>query len=180
MKELMETFALRHSCRMYTGEQISEEELKGLLQAANAAPVGMNKVESIKLIVVQNRELIQKADQNTLDFYKRDNMKYGALFGAPTLIIVAVKKMEGIYRNMQFCTAACIVENMCLAATGLRLGNVFLTGVTSALNTNAMLSREIGIPDDYEAAAAMIVGKADCEWRKRDLEKNKFETVILH
>ena len=37
----METIAKRCSCRAYRPEQITPEELKQLLQAANAAPVGM-------------------------------------------------------------------------------------------------------------------------------------------
>lgn len=175
----MEIFRFRHSCREFTGEQISEEQLKSLFCAANAAPVEMNKVDEVKIIVVQSKEMLQKADQNTLDFYKRTNMKHGALFGAPTLIFVAVKKLEGKFRNMQFCTAAAIVENMILAATGLKLGNVFLTGVTSALNANEPLSRELGIPKDYEAAAALVVGETTKEWTKRNLDQKKFDIEII-
>ena len=53
----METIAKRCSCRAYRPEQITPEELKQLLQAANAAPVGMAKYETLKISVVQSREL---------------------------------------------------------------------------------------------------------------------------
>ena len=59
----METIAKRCSCRAYRPEQITPEELKQLLQAANAAPVGMAKYETLKISVVQSRELLAEIDQ---------------------------------------------------------------------------------------------------------------------
>ncbi len=159
----------RKSCRYYTEGLISQEELEAILMAGNAAPIGMNRIRDIKIFVIQNPSLLMELEENTQLIYARMGLKMDGIYNAPTLIIVTVKKLEGAFQKAQYCSAACIIENMLIAATEMELGNIFLTGVATALNENEVLLRKIGIPEDYEAVGAMAVGKTEEEETKRQL-----------
>ena len=38
--ETLKSMLVRHSCRSYTDQQITDEQLEKILMAANAAPIG--------------------------------------------------------------------------------------------------------------------------------------------
>lgn len=57
--ELIEIMARRRSIRKYTNEEIPEEKLERILQAAMLAPTSMGK-RPWEFFVVKDRELLQK------------------------------------------------------------------------------------------------------------------------
>ena len=173
--EVLSILKKRRSCRKYATTQITEEELEVILQAGNAAPVARNRVGNIKIIVIQNKDLLDELEATTRELYAQMGMEISAIYNAPTLIMVATKKLEGAYEKGMYCSAACILENMILVATEMNLGNVFLSGVTTALNSNLGLMNKIGIPEGYEAAAAVAIGKAEDKLLERDLSHMRFE-----
>ncbi len=67
--ETMKTMEIRQSCRAYTPEQICEADLEVILQAANAAPVGMGRYEDVHLTVIQNNELLDEIDSVAAEFF---------------------------------------------------------------------------------------------------------------
>ena len=50
----------RYSCRSYTAEPLTEEELAALIRAANAAPVGSARYMDVHLTVVRDREILDR------------------------------------------------------------------------------------------------------------------------
>lgn len=52
---VQEAINVRKSVRSYTGEPVSEEELKAILMAGQSAPIGMAKYETIHLSVITNK-----------------------------------------------------------------------------------------------------------------------------
>ena len=188
--ELMKAIAKRQSCRAYTGEQITESELQTILQAANAAPVAHSKYSNVKLTVIQNSNMLEKIDAVGAEVYKKPNMKIR--FGAPTLILVSVKiisdrpeflKNSGISEEEMnlgaYCDAACIMENMALAATDLGLGNVYLFGAALAIAKNPELCAELKIPAGYIPVSALPVGKAVKPLKERELTLSKIATEYI-
>lgn len=159
----------RKSCRNYTGAQIEEKQLEAILQAGNGAPVGMNRVNDIRILVIQNSYILNELEQITQKFYVKMGMKRSGIYGAPTLIIVTVKKSEGAFQKGQYCSAACILENMVIAATEMRLGNVFLTGFATALNEEVALLVKLGIKEDYEVVGGIAIGDTEEEGIEREL-----------
>lgn len=177
--ETLKILENRRSCRSYTNEQITGEELTNIIRAGQTAPIGMNRINDIKIIVIQDKNVLEKLEKNTWTVFSDNNHSRSAIYNAPTLIIIAVKKSEGIYEKGQYCSAACILENMIFTATEMELGTVYLSGVTSALNKNSKLLNEISIPDDYEAASALAIGKMSKTLKKRDLNEQRIAVEWL-
>jgi nitroreductase len=139
----------------------------------------MNRVNEIQILVIQNKSLLEELEENTLSYFEKNYKLRSAIYQAPTLIAVAVKKLTGAYEKGQYCSAACILENMIFAATEMGIGNVYLSGVTSAWNQNRELLTKAGIPEDYEAASAIAVGKTNQEFAERNLLEERIVTKWL-
>ena len=153
--ELMKAIAVRKSTRSYKSEQISDESLDTILKAGCAAPVGMGAYNSVHLTVVQSSELLEKFTKVTREVFI--NPKMDPFYGAPTLIIVSGKPNEKA-PGVEAANAACIVENMSLAATDMGLGSVYLLGFLFAISTDKELLKELNLPESFIPAAALAIG----------------------
>lgn len=91
---ILKVLESRSSCRSYTGEQITDEQLEVLLEAGNAAPVAMNRVNDIKLYVIQDTCLLEKLEITTQRLFSQIDYHMKGLYEVPTLIIVAVRKLK--------------------------------------------------------------------------------------
>jgi nitroreductase len=181
----LQIISKRRSCRNFTTEQLTHQEIEKLIQAAQGAPIGMNFVNKIQLIVVQNKMLLDELEQNTRHYFSDQNHQIAnhkiksALYQAPTLIIVAIEKLSGPFEKGQYCSAACILENMILTATEMGIGSVYLSGVTTALNGNRELLKKLGIPENYQGASAIAIGRQAKELQARDLTEERIATKWL-
>lgn len=175
--ELMKAIINRQSCRSYKTEQISDEQLEIILQAANAAPVGSAKYDEVKLTVVQNQELLNKLDEEAGIFF--GNPDNHPLYGAPTLILVSTKVPQKHGSISPYCNAACIVENMSLAATGLGLGNVYILGAITALSKNEELCKQFKVPEGFFPTSALAIGNSAVDLEEKEITINKIKTEYL-
>lgn len=173
----METIARRCSCRAYRPEQITAEELHLLLQAANAAPVGMAKYETLKITVVQDKTLLAEIDGEGAKFFGDASMH--PLYGAPTLIVISGFAADQDEREVSMCNASCLIENMTLAATELGLGSVYIRGCINAIRENTEICEKLGVLDDFVMAGAIAVGYPEETAKARELTTDKIETVIV-
>lgn len=163
----IELFKHRYSCRCFTKEQLTDTELDTLLQAGNAAPIGMNRIQDYQLFVIQDSTLLQALETTTHTFYQNIRLNLSALYNAPTLLLVAARKLvpspnapayfTNALEHGQYCSAACMIENMIMAATELGLGSVFLTGVTTALKQDATLKKELAFLTSLDQYALWLL-----------------------
>ena len=58
MMDYLELAKTRSSCRKYTDEPVSEEDIRKIILAANAAPVGSSRYDDIHLTVVKDRKVL--------------------------------------------------------------------------------------------------------------------------
>lgn len=114
-KDLIQTIFARRSIREYTSEQVREEDIRTLLEAAMAAPSASNR-KPWQFIVVTKRA--------TLDALADAHPHGKMLFDAPLSISVCGDLTEMERHWVQDCSAA--TENLLLAATALGLGAVWL------------------------------------------------------
>ncbi|MEG1862605.1 MAG: nitroreductase family protein [Oscillospiraceae bacterium] len=167
--ELFDAMLSRKSVRDFTEKQVSEEQLNKILVAASLAPLGVPKEGKPHLTVVQDSSLL-----------KALGAQWGAekdiIYGAPTLIIVShpQSRMAGIPQM----NAACVIENMALAATDLGLGSIYLYGVTMGLEKNEELCEKLGIPKGMSPLSALAVGYgkeavAKCKEAQQTLTVNR-------
>ena len=146
--ETLQTIRNRHSVRRFSGQDVSDELIRTLLQAANDAPSAHNQ-QSWKFIVIRNtrkQELAQLVTGRSSGFPKPASallrMAARSILSAPVIIAIAntgaliehgtrLFKIEkdmakDFFRTMEIQSSAAAVENMLLAATSLGLATVWL------------------------------------------------------
>ena len=170
---VQEAINARKSIRKYTGEPVSEEELKALLKAAQEAPVGMGKYETLKLTVITDKALLDEIDQNAARFF--GNPSIHPLYGAPTLIVVSSSAQD----NIGSANVAMIVHNMALEAVELGVGQVDIYGATFALTQNAELLAKLNLPEGFVPLGSIAVGKTEEAYAARDIDLNRIETSYI-
>ncbi len=140
----------RRSVREYTGEAISDEDLKTLLAAGMYAPSAQNS-QPYEFIVVRDREKLNALSEISQHWYM--------LKKAP-LAIAVVANLSG-YRatNKDFFIQDCAAstENILVAAEGLGLGGVWLglCGVNERMDSVAAV---LGIPEGIVPFSVISLG----------------------
>ena len=147
-----EVITTRRSVRAYTPEQLTEEQLQTILNAAYAAPVAGTLYKTMRLTVIQNAAVLEKIKAA----YREDGVKTDMLFVAPTLILVSGKK--DFDETALFANLGCIVENIQLSAWDMGLGAVFNWAAGTILPEKSELLAELGIPEDFKPLAGVVIG----------------------
>ena len=168
-----ETICSRKSVRRYTGEKPSKEELKKILTAANAAPVGMKAYDSIVLSVISDKEYLDKIDHNCREYMKMPDLSM--LYGAPTVIVISSKMSPAPNDNTCYSNAAIIVHNMALEATELGLGSCYLWGAAFAMNESEELLKKLDLPEGFVPCCAVGLGKTDEKFTLRDIPEDRIK-----
>jgi len=135
----------RRSIRQYTSEDVSEEHVRLLLEAAMAAPSG-SALDPWHFVVVRNAETRKKlaATHTYSDMCAR----------AP--VVIAVCGDETVSRHW-IADGAAATENMLLAATSLGLGTVWI-GVYPRPEREAHVRQVLNIPDSIRILCLVPVG----------------------
>ena len=146
--ETLRTIRDRHSVRSFTRDDVTDDEISVLLQAANAAPSAHNQ-QAWRFIILRGekkQELAQLVTAQSAAFPRPAAalLRMGAksILSAPVVIAVAntgdlikhgteLFKVEkeiahDFFRTMEIQSSAAAVENILLAATSLGLGTVWL------------------------------------------------------
>ena len=155
---MIDTILLRKSVRSYTGEPVTEAELEILLKAAHAAPVGRALYETLCLTVITDRGFMEALNAQT----GRE-----ALYGAPMMLLISSKLSDGD-NNVPYSNAACIAENISLAAVELGLGTCHIWGAVRVLNKSPELLAKLALPEGMVPCCAVIVGKSGEKYEPRD------------
>ncbi|NLN97047.1 MAG: nitroreductase [Eubacteriaceae bacterium] len=151
-----QTLALRQSTRSFIKDrQITEEETDVLIKAALAAPLAMGDTKCTHLTVVQNQDLLEKIRAG-VQLTRKDGSKMDPLYGAPTLFIVSSTELSEDY--IEYCNAACVVENILLAATAMGLGSCYIWGCLRKLRARADLLALLNLPEGATVLSAAAVG----------------------
>ena len=165
----LEAIAKRVSVRSYKSEQISEEALEKILKAGMAAPVGRGRYDNLHITVVQNRELLDKIGNGFSElFSKMFNQKVDKNFGAPTMIFVSEKD------GMDNANAACVLENMIIAATSMEIDNILWAGGCMVVKQDDELRNALGIPEEYIPSLCASFGYA------KEPEEAKVHTITVN
>lgn len=154
--ETLKAIAKRKSTRAYKSEQIPKAVLDTILAAGCAAPVGKGAYDSLHLTVIQNPDFLKRISTGLA---KIMNIETDPLYNAPTLVMVSASEKQ-LLPNIEFANAACIIQNMLLAATDAGLDSVYIWGAAVAVQADAELSRDLGIPEGFKAISSAALGYA--------------------
>lgn len=184
MNDTLKTILERYSCRKFTGEMPTDEQLQAIAEAAVAAPSSVNR-QAWRVIAVKNRELMADMEAEGLRIiaaledkrlHERLMARGGTLFyGAPCIIMVPLDTAQLPDASLD-CGIVC--QNIALAATSLGLGNVIcgLTALAFSGEKGEEFKKRLGFPEGFEFGGAVLVGcsAARTEPHEPDIGKISF------
>ena len=141
--------ASRYSCRHYSQEPVSQEQILEILECARLAPSACNR-QPWKFMVITAPEELSAVHAS----YNRDWIKE-----APVAIIVLGNRNEAWHRSYDEYDAtdidiAITTEHICLAATSMGLGTCWICNFDPITLRTGM-----NIPEEWEPLAIIPVGK---------------------
>ena len=168
--ELEEILRLRKTCRAYTDESISPEELDFILRAAQRAPLAAGDNKTTFLTVVRQGALLEEIRETCTLVNKTTGVRKDALYGAQTLIVFSAADVSD--DHIEYANAGCVIENMHLAATALGLGSTYIWGCLRKLRKNGALLEKLALPEGYEILSAFAVGHPAQPLTEREYVQN--------
>lgn len=172
MTTIIDAIKQRRSIRKYKKKQVPDDLIKSVLDAANWAPSSGNSqpwefivargayADTIsKIFYASVKDHIPTASYIP-DEKKAPMLEYAKDFGgAPVRIIVTYQVFEDTVKTEEALMATCAaIQNLCLAATQVGLGSVWIAGQTiHAVETRSILN----LSEDWKIAGIIPVGFPD-------------------
>ena len=171
--ELTETIEKRRSTREFSTEKIEKQNILDMLECARLAPSAANRqpwyfvvVEGeAKNKIAQIMQAQLDATAKSLDSTENATHAYtatssvrgsiGVIEQAPILILVLRKRSED-WLEGDYLSIGCAVEHICLKATDLGLGTLWIRDV---VYTRDKIAKAIG-HEDMELVTGVAVGKS--------------------
>ena len=167
--ELKEALLKRRSCRKYTYELVSDEDMNELMHAAMSGPSAMNK-RPWDFFVIQNQEVLKKVTKCLLF----------ANYGAKAAIIVVGDLGRALPLQMKdfwIQDTSAATENILLRATDLGLGAVWC-GVYPRKKTVTNLQEVLGLKEKQVPLNVILLGHPKDEPEPRDQYEEKRVHII--
>lgn len=149
-KDLLEVLNGRVSVRNFTGEKVSDDELKTILNAGFCAPSARNR---------RPWEFVVMRDKDRFHAFA-EHLPFCSMLerGADAAIIICGDQSvtENYTLLINDCSAA--TENMLLAAHGLGLGGVWC-GIIDEDGRLDFFRKELKLPENIVPAAMVVIGR---------------------
>jgi len=179
MNDVLKTIAERNTCRDFSGEPLTDTQVKNLVDAALAAPSAMNAMPWF-IIMVTDKTLLDEMDtcifthieKTNPEFYNRMKERGGKIFyNAPALMLIA-KKDDSKWAALD---CGIVSQNVALAAHSLGLGNVIcgMAGMAFDGPHGAQWTKRLQIPEGYSFGMSVCIGKANKGKEPHALEHEK-------
>lgn len=164
----------RRSIRSYKPEQITDEELRTVLEAGTWAPTGMG-FQDPWIVAVQNPLLKEKLSRMNREFLGTDSDPF---YGAPTYVLVFASRPEKWRNGMQ--DASLVLGNMMNAAHSIGLGSCWINREREMFDTEEgrALMAEWGLPEDVMGVGALALGYPAAEPKAPKPRKEGYYRII--
>lgn len=155
--EVIKNIIERRSIKQYKTEQITDEELKTVMEAGLYAPSGRGMQSPVMVAVQKEETMAQIVRMNAAVMDAKSNPYYDA----PTVILV----FAPVDRNTYIEDASCVLDTMMLAAHSIGLGSRWIHRERQMFETEEgkQLMKKWGVPENYAGIGALALGYADCE-----------------
>ena len=174
----IESIMNRKSVRAYKPEQIDGDTLQTILHAGMAAPVASGAYDTLHITVVQDQNLFSAIDAGVSELlFTMLGKKIDKTFGAPTMVFISSKAAK--IPGLEYANAACVLENMAIAATGLGVGSIIWGGAAMAVAQSARLTERLEIPEGYKPILCISLGYAKEEEppKKHQIKMNEVISI---
>ena len=152
--QVLQALRGRRSCRAYKPEQITDEELKTVLEAGTWAPTAMG-YQDPWIVAVQNPALLAKVSRMNREILGSSSDPF---YGAPTYVLVFASAPEKWKNGVQ--DASLVLGNMMLAAHAIGLGSCWINREREMFATEEgrALMAELGLPEGLIGVGALALG----------------------
>ncbi len=174
--ETLKAMNIRKSTRSYTGN-LSEEALQTILNAGQAAPIGMAKYDAMHMTVIRNSALLNELDRNAANFFGDPTRT--PLYGAPCLILISTPIPDPAAGNVSYSNAAIMTENMSLAATDIGIGSCLIWGAVAALNQTPELVAKLGLPEGHVPCCGVAIGETTDVLAERTIPTDRISVSYI-
>ena len=142
----------RRSIRAYKPEQISDDELKTVLEAGTWAPTARG-LQDPWIVAVQKPELLKRICRMNAEVWGRDTDPF---YGAPTYVLV----FDSADSRNAVPDGSLVLGNMMLAAHAIGLGSCWINREREMFATDEgkALMAELGLPEGLIGIGALALG----------------------
>ena len=153
MNEAMKNLLTRRSVRKYKPEQITDEELRAVLEAGTYAPTARG-TQSPLIVAVQNAEDIALMSRLNAAVWGRAD--FDPFFGAPTVVVVFAQ--AGNVNGVQ--DASLVMGNLLNAAHALGLGSCWINRIRETFERpdGQALLKKWGVEGEWTGVGSCILG----------------------
>ena len=139
--ELLELIKTRRSCRKYTAEQVSDEQLAAVMEAGTYAPTAHGCQDPV-IVAVQRTDIMQRIIK---------------LNAPPVLLVFASESNANAFQD-----GSCVLQNMMLAAHAIGLASCWINREYEMFSTDEgrQLMRDLGLPEGLKGIGAISLGHA--------------------
>ena len=172
--EILQALRERRSCRSYKPEQITDDELKTVLEAGTWAPTGMGRQDPW-IVAVQNPELLKKLSKMNAAFLGVDTDPF---YGAPTYVLVFGSD-PAVWAN-SVPDGSLVLGNMMNAAHAIGLGSCWINREREMFATpeGKALMQELGLPEGLIGIGALALGYPAAPPRDPKPRKENYWRVV--
>lgn len=155
---VFDTFAKRQAVKEFSNRNVSDSDIKKLIEAANASPVGNGAYDKYHLTLVTDKELMDKVNKTIGPDAK-------PLHNAPCWFIVSTSEENFV----TYSSAAIVTHQIALASYDLGLGACHVWSVMHNIAEDEEIFNELGIPEGFTPVASVVVGYSPEELEERPL-----------
>ena len=152
--EILKALRERRSIRSFKKEQITDEELKAVLEAGTYAPTGMG-YQDPWIVAVQDPKIIaQLVKMNAAVMNSKNNPYYDA----PTIVLVFGSPLEKWGNSV--CDGSLVLGNMMNAAHAIGLGSCWINREREMFATEEgkELMAKLGLPEGLIGIGSISLG----------------------
>ena len=152
--EVLKALRERRSIRKFKPEQITDEQLKAVLEAGTWAPTGMG-FQDPWIVAVQNSQLKERISRMNREIWGCD---IDPFYGAPTYVLVFASAPEKWANSV--CDGTLVLGNMMNAAHAIGLGSCWINREREmfASEKGKALMKELGLPEGLIGIGALALG----------------------
>lgn len=174
--EVLSTIEKRSSARAYSSQELTQEELKTVIEAGLMAPTGMNRQEIHFTVVKGDNRVLAELDEEKRRLRRQEKQPHNFYYEAPVLIFLSA---EDDFKWSKV-DSGIAVENMALAAESIGLGNLIIGCIYDAMHgeKQAYFSEKLQIPDGYSFQIALALGHKTDRKTPHEFDYEKQVTVI--
>ena len=165
---LMDTIRIRRSVREFTNEEISDSDIKKIIEAGICAPSARNQ-QPWEFIVIRDKNILNKLSEKLSPLYAESKVS----------IILCMRKnnLKSPTRTPQDMSAC--MQNMMLEATKLNIGSCWIGTYPDPARMNP-LSTILNIPDDKKSKKVIHDLKYNLKKAQRLTNDNEYYRIIIN